>query len=459
MRRCGCGHSGNSGHSGHSHGRHGCRHGRGGAGVHAGCGAHAPRARLRRRIFAWFGLSILVTGLTAGLLVHALQPGRSFGWHEEVRRVEAFLGGEFARRWEEPAARDALAASLADHLALAVRLEDAGGRTLLTRGGACEGARWKLALRDGARELGRVEVCAGAARRRGFWRMGVAFVAAGLVLWGAAGLIARRLTRSLSRVAQVAEEIGAGRLSSRVELHCREPDEVGQLATTINEMAARIEAQLREQRELLAAVSHELRTPLARLRVLAELLREGAATPERLEQLDREVTEMDALVGELLASARVDFQALSAREVLAAEVARDALERASQPADRLEVAETGLRLQADPTLLARALANLIENAERHGGGLARLRVRLDGQGVCFEAEDQGPGLPPGEEQRLFEPFYRRPSRAADGGSLGLGLALVARIAQAHGGRAFARNLEGGGAVVGFVLPGSGAERA
>jgi signal transduction histidine kinase len=112
------------------------------------------------------------------------------------------------------------------------------------------------------------------------------------------------------------------------------------------------------------------------------------------------------------------------------------------------VVESAAQLTADPTLLARALSNLIDNARDHGGGLTALVVRTRADRLQLIAEDDGPGFPAGEEEKVFAPFYR----SGDAGSLGLGLALVRRIAEAHGGRAFAENREQRGARVILELP-------
>jgi two-component system, OmpR family, sensor kinase len=249
----------------------------------------------------------------------------------------------------------------------------------------------------------------------------------------------------------VARDIGDGRLQSRARLDCRELGEIGVLTTAVNDMAGKIERQMRDQRELLAAVSHELRTPLGRVRVIGELL-QGTADPKRLEQLEREVLEMDRLVGELLASARVDFSALSMKSLDAAELAREALDRLGLPRERLSVEAAETRVEGDATLLMRAVSNLIENAERHGKGLVHLTVRERAGYLVVEAVDAGPGFTPVELERVFMPFQRRAAEAADDGrSLGLGLSLVRRIAEAHRGTAYARNGEKGGAVVGFEV--------
>jgi two-component system, OmpR family, sensor kinase len=126
-----------------------------------------------------------------------------------------------------------------------------------------------------------------------------------------------------------------------------------------------------------------------------------------------------------------------------------ALERAGLTPDKLAV-ENVQEVKADPTLLARALGNLLDNAKRHGGGLEQLLVRAEPGRVVFEAHDKGPGFKDGGTT-AFDGFRPESGNGrADG--LGLGLQLVRRIARAHGGDAMAKNRDGGGAVVGFWLP-------
>jgi two-component system, OmpR family, sensor kinase len=279
------------------------------------------------------------------------------------------------------------------------------------------------------------------------------------VLWVASGAIAWHLIRPLLQVIRVARDIGDGKLKSRLELG-RHQGELGVLSDSINDMAARIERQLADQRELLAAVSHEIRTPLGHMRILLETARERGQDPDLIADLEHEVLEVDRLVGQLLAGSRLDFDAMDRRELDACELAALALERAGVDLDRLEVSTDRARVTGDPTLIARALANLIDNAQGHGGGLTRLRVRCangasrtatapEGE-VVFEIEDAGPGFAAGELDRVFESFYRGERRGH--GSLGLGLALVKRIAQAHQGRAWAENRADGGARLAFSMP-------
>lgn len=281
------------------------------------------------------------------------------------------------------------------------------------------------------------------------------------VLWMAAGRVARRIAQPLYELTRAAQDLGAGNLKARVSAAGFGFDETAVLSSAFNEMAARLERQLADERELLASVSHELRTPLSRIRLLVEIARQarggqgqGQKTdPQTLDEIERETIEIDALVGELLASARIEFQAVAPKPLDAVEVARRALERAGEDAGKLVSAPPPIPFAADPTLIGRALANLIDNARKHGSGLERLAVRADGAGVTFEIVDRGRGFAPGDETRVFERFYRGADPdAGSHGSLGLGLALVKRIADAHGGRAHAANLPEGGARIVLELP-------
>jgi signal transduction histidine kinase len=286
-----------------------------------------------------------------------------------------------------------------------------------------------------------------------------------LMLWAVSGKIARRLTSPFVELARVAQEIGRGNLGARFVMSRRgRSGEAFLIGASINEMAGRIEKQLKDQRELLAAVSHEVRTPLARIRMLVELARSRAhegsdafvVGPKTLDDLDREVIEIDALVGDLLASSRLDFAAIAKSELDACDVVRRALERQAL-SPTVSLPDTQLSFRGDPTLVQRALANLLQNAVVHGGGVDALVVSAPGDSVRFEVNDRGPGLTEGEETKVFESFYRGAAGAASSAgdthaALGLGLSLVKRIAVAHGGRVFAENREGGGARIGFELP-------
>lgn len=412
------------------------------------------RARLHRRIFIWFGLSILVTGAVV-LTVMNLAGGSS--WRQELDRARVFASNRFAEVWDVPARREALVQGISKDLNVDLEVLDTSGALLSRTGAACEQPDLAFpVLREGA-ELGLVKACYRHMRPRRPWRLILPLVLSGAMLWLLSGAIARRLTRPMDELVRTASELGAGKLEARVKLGRGASGEMGVLAEAFNDMAARIERQMADQRELLAAVSHELRTPLARMRVLTEILRDGSGDPKTLDQVDREVVELDALVGELLASSRLDFGQVTSRPLEARELAARALERTGLAAELLSVESPDLALVGDATLLGRALANLLENARRHGQGAEALRIFEREGRLAFCVDDRGPGLLPGEETRIFAPFYRkdRGSEAREAGSLGLGLALVQRIARAHGGEAFAENRPGGGARVGFTVQRAG----
>jgi len=460
------------------------------------------RARLHRRIFAWFGISILLTGIALGSLGVLMDRAGSSGTRREMDRANAFMAGQFGKVWDRPSERQALAEEMARDFEVRVELVDATGTPILAAfperppvaSEPCKRSILDTPVTRGGSAVGAVRVCLDPRPPSPRWGV-LALIVTGIILWAASGRIARRLARPLGDLARVAEELGRGKLDSRVPVGCYEPGEVAVVAEAMNDMAARIQKQLDDQRELLATVSHELRTPLSRIRLLTEIARDGGDPGHAFDEIDREVVEIDQLVAELLASSRLDFSALTKKDISAKEAAERAVSRAGlDPETVIQVrAEGSPKVSADPTLLARALSNLLDNASRHGGGAKKVIVRNGGGRVAFEVEDEGPGLAPGEEERIFEAFYQgtpggngaangngaegassngseythggvtaspsggqesaTPAEAAPKkGALGLGLALVRRIAEAHGGRAYAENRLEGGARFVLELP-------
>jgi len=417
----------------------------------AGRMRHHVRLTLHRRIFVWFGASIVITGLVVGGALMLLGPGR--GWQRQMEGARQFIAWQFAEAWHDTERRDALARRAAQDFDLDLVLEDSEHRALAAHGQSCRRGEVTTRIEESGRLLGFVRVCA----RRGpgphAFRLFVVLAVAGATLWAFSGRIARRLVRPLGELVRVTEAIGEGKLSSRARLDAR-AGEFAALGDAINHMAERIERQIGDQRELLAGVSHEIRSPLARMRVLIELSRSKLASPEALDELDemeKELVEIDALVGELLASSRLDFAALDARRLDARDLASRALERANLDPALLDCVIRDTTLTADPTLLSRALSNLLENAKRHGGGVSALRLRDDGENLEFSVEDAGPGFAAEDLPRVFDSFVRGERGRTGGSSLGLGLALVRRIALAHGGDAHAENRPEGGARVGFSV--------
>lgn len=263
-----------------------------------------------------------------------------------------------------------------------------------------------------------------------------------LGVWMVAGAVAWRLTRPLLVTIRAARELGEGRLDTRIPVPPHD-DELAILAGALNRMAEQIGQQLRDQRALLAAVSHELRTPLGHMRVLIETAREQRDEPA-LAQLEREVLALDDLVAKLLASSRLEFGSLDRRLLDVGALVADVALAAGVPAERI-VADGDTTAAIDPTLVRRAVANLVDNAARHGGGAVAIRVERRAAQVAIEVDDAGPGMAAGdvEATRGFVP--------STGGGLGLGLTLVARIAAAHDGKAWSEPRPGGGARVGLSV--------
>jgi two-component system, OmpR family, sensor kinase len=277
--------------------------------------------------------------------------------------------------------------------------------------------------------------------------------------------LSRSITRPLEKLTSVVEAYGRGDLSRRSglgDLH----DEVGRLARSFDEMADRIQAARRAEKELLANVSHELRTPLARIKVALELIdAPQKSVRRRLATIGEEVDELDRLVADVLTATRLDLAALPLRKVRT-EVAL-LIDRARLRALALDPAlpidlkvEPGLAVEADEALLSRALDNLLDNARKYGNGSAvEVQARREGEDAILSVRDGGPGIAEKDLPHVFDPFFRGEGAPGVTTGFGLGLALARRVAEAHGGSARAQNAEEGGARIELRLPLSGIRAA
>lgn len=290
------------------------------------------------------------------------------------------------------------------------------------------------------------------------------FVAVALGAWP----VARHLTRRLKALRLGVERFGDGHLQHRVEVQGK--DEVADLARSFNEAADRIESLVTAHRSLLANASHELRSPLARLKMAVSLM--GDASPERTHQLQSEIhqdiSELDALVEEVLLASRLDAQApLNLRLVdvmgLLVEEAQHVQAQVHLDNGSHATQAASVNLMADERLLRRAVRNLLENARRYGvdgRGLhvgeasspVDVRLVLREGWLDVAVEDRGPGVPLEQQERIFEPFYRMPGHAEYAGGVGLGLSLVRQIAVRHGGQVRCESREGGGSRFVISLP-------
>jgi two-component system OmpR family sensor kinase len=406
-------------------------------------------APLHRRIFVWFGVAIIMSSCV-GMGVATLFGKGNTSWKsfEGAKRV---LANRFTEVWYEPEKRDALADEVAREIKVDVTLRDASGTPIYVVGSQCSRKDLKLAPAREGESLGSINMCP----RSGIPHplpMLFGMSAAIGVLWLVAHKIARHLGRPILDLVDVTDAIGRGEYDVNVRMRRHAPSEIVHLTRAVQDMAGKIKQQLADQRELLASVSHEMRSPLARIRLVLELLRDEALPADRREhlhgELEHEIIEIDDLVGGLLAQSRLDFSALTLRPNDLVGITTRGLARASLPMEPVVLGQKR-SVPCDATLVARALSNLLDNAKKHGGGATELTVRYDSDRATVEVSDRGPGLSDAEIERIFDPFYGKPNGSAE--SLGLGLALVKRIAKAHGGDAFAKAREGGGSVVGFWL--------
>jgi two-component system OmpR family sensor kinase len=278
-------------------------------------------------------------------------------------------------------------------------------------------------------------------------------------------------------MALTAGEIAAGDLSRRVE-RAGGRGEVGRLGEALNAMLHQIEeafadreraaAELQRSEERLrrfiADASHELRTPLTSIRGHAELFRRGAAAdPEALAQamrrIEGEAQRMGLLVDDLLLLARLDEgRPLDHAPVDLTAVATDAVTdaRAVEPDRPFELDVDGpVTVQGDNARLHQLAANLLSNARTHTPSTTpvRVSVRREGDHAVLEVSDRGPGMDPAQAARVFERFYRADvSRARLSGGSGLGLSIVAAVAEAHGGAVAVDTAPGEGATFSVRLP-------
>ena len=279
-----------------------------------------------------------------------------------------------------------------------------------------------------------------------------------LLLTALAFVYVRHLLRPLDDIRQGAQRFGEGNFAQPIPVrHAHRPDELGQLAGTINTMGDDIHQMLEAKRALLLAMSHELRSPLTRARLNTELLPETRDVLAQRQALTRDLSEMAALITDLLESERLagrhaalhreptDLAAL-AHEVVAELGAR----HAGASAIVLRVEEGLAPLPLDRSRMRLLLRNLLDNSLRHSVAAGtespppELHVRLVDGVLHIEVRDHGPGVPPEHLPHLAQAFYRPDTaRQRTTGGVGLGLYLCRLVAQAHGGTLHMRNAEPG----------------
>ena len=259
--------------------------------------------------------------------------------------------------------------------------------------------------------------------------------------------VVRRLTAPLTVFARAAERLGVD--VNAPPLPERGPVEVRRAVRTFNEMQVRLRRFIDDRTRMLAAISHDLRTPITRLRLRSEFVEEG----EQQDKMRADLDEMEAMISSLLSFAR-DDAAEEPRDVVdLTALVQSVCDNMTDTGRSVEFDQGGRRpVACRPIALRRALANVIENAAKYG---EHARVRLlesDGQ-TTIQIDDDGPGIPEGEAERVFEPFYRlERSRSRETGGAGLGLCIARTIIRAHGGDIVLRNLPHGGLRAEVVMP-------
>jgi signal transduction histidine kinase len=282
----------------------------------------------------------------------------------------------------------------------------------------------------------------------------VALLLAAVAGYGLAAAALRPVESMRARAAAISTDD----LDQRLPLS-RSRDELQRLGTTLNEMLARLETGVARERTFVADASHELRTPLAMLKTELELMArdrpEGQALDGAVASAIAETDRLTRLTEDLLVLARADGGRLPVRAegVAVADLLADATARYTgeevDPDPQIE--PPGLRVRADRARIGQALANLVDNALRHGKGPVVLSAVLRGGFVELHVTDNGKGFPAGFLARAFERFTRGDPGRTESGT-GLGLSIVQAIADSHGGRAGAGNRRGGGADVWIAIP-------
>ena len=269
-----------------------------------------------------------------------------------------------------------------------------------------------------------------------FWMLGLVGLAVALATYP----IIRKLTRRLETLQNGVEQWGAGDLALRIPEAGQ--DEVAFLAKRFNVAAERVEtlvksheSLLASQKSLLANASHELRSPLTRIRMGLELMG-SSPSPAFRQEIERNLTELDQLIEEILLASRLDTRTNDTRELESVDLIGLAAEECARVDAALELAPgtSALELPGEAKLLRRALRNLLENARRYGHSAVELQLQRSATHAIVQVCDHGPGVPVAQRERIFEPFYRLPGASERSGGVGLGLALVRSIAQRHGGQ-------------------------
>jgi signal transduction histidine kinase len=272
----------------------------------------------------------------------------------------------------------------------------------------------------------------------------------GVVLFAAiivAFWTARRLAGPIREFAHAAERLGVDLTAP--PLVVRGPQELRMAIVAVNRMQDRLRRFLEDRTQMLAAISHDLRAPLARLRLRAELVADGEQQAKMFDDLEA----MNAMIDSTLAFARDEARQEPRRLVDLAVLVGDVCEDVADAGGGVcYLGPRGIDVSCRPTLIRRAVANLIDNALKYAGA-ARVKIVRGHDRVAIVVDDDGPGIPLAEHEKVFAPFYRLEAARDPGKSgVGLGLSVARTVAREHGGDVTLVNRDGGGLSVLIELP-------
>lgn len=280
--------------------------------------------------------------------------------------------------------------------------------------------------------------------------VGVVFLLAAAAI----ALLLRPVARQFQVVETAASGIASGDLATRIEPQRGVAS--SKLVRAFNEMAGKTEDMVQNQKELLQAVSHELRTPLSRIHFATDLIRAADDTEResKLQALESAADDLDSLVGELLAYVRMEQStAPPTRENIdLQETVRTVFDKTAMlfPERRFETELTnGTSILCDSEGLTRVITNLVSNAARFAKSVVRVSAKTEGDTIALCVDDDGPGIPVGDRERVFEPFVRL---SDSGTGVGLGLAIVKRILEQHGAEITVTKSPPGGCRIQTVWP-------
>jgi signal transduction histidine kinase len=259
-------------------------------------------------------------------------------------------------------------------------------------------------------------------------------------------VFARRLSAPIVLFADAAERLG--RDPRAAPLSVRGPAEVGMAVQAFNDMQERLRRYVEDRTAMVGAIAHDLRTPLTRLRFRIENVPEEARA-----KMAADIDQMEEMISAALTFVRDTTRPGERTPLELSSLLESVCDEMAETGADTEV-ERGEKvvLHGDPVALRRLFTNLLENAVKFGGR-ARARVFREETHAIVEIEDDGPGIPPEDADRVFEPFYRRePSRSRQTGGIGLGLAVVRSVARGHGGDVALVNRTEGGLTARVQLP-------